>query len=100
MWVDEVRVFGSYLSGAERLGDLDLAVAWSWRPAWRYQGAPAVYAEASGRRFASFFDRVAWAERELRMALRNRSPYISLTTQDVTALTDRRRTVYQREPRP
>jgi hypothetical protein len=57
-----------------------------------------VSADASGRAFGSFFDRMAWPDRELRMLLRNRSGYVSIAPQDIAELTDRWRTVYQREP--
>jgi hypothetical protein len=42
------------------------------------------YADASGRQFNSFFDRLGWAAREVIQALRNRVAVISITRSGVS----------------
>ncbi|MDR2380278.1 MAG: hypothetical protein LBE08_03735 [Bifidobacteriaceae bacterium] len=96
--VDRIRVFGSYLSDADMLGDLDLAVEHSWRPAWRHPNAAVDYAEASGARFECELDKPEWAEHELGMILTGESRYISITMMSLDGFTDRWETVYQRAP--
>jgi len=78
--VTEVRVFGSYLSSSEDLGDIDLAVELRFR---NIPGRdPIKYneerAEQSGKRFRSWFEMVAYGESEVHRLLKQRSPYISL----------------------
>lgn len=52
------------------------------------------YADASGRRFDAFHEQLFWPARELRMILKNRSPVISITDEDVSRITDRFEIVY------
>ena len=52
------------------------------------------YAGASGRSFSAFHDRLFWPARELRMILKNRSPAISITDEDIRELTGRFKIVY------
>jgi predicted nucleotidyltransferase len=95
--ITEIVVFGSYLDPAvDPLGDLDLAVATARRDTdgQRYVDKVLEYARVSGRSFGAFPDRLFWPARELRMILRNRSPAISITDEDVRALTDRFEVVY------
>lgn len=101
--IAEIAVFGSYLDpAADRLGDLDLAVSVVRRET---SGEPYVervlaYARASGRRFGVFIEQLFWPARELRMILKNRSPAISITNEDVTKLTDRFEVVYRVDDDP
>ena len=95
--ITEIVVFGSYLDPAvDPLGDLDLAVATARRDTdgQRYVDKVLEYARASGRSFSAFHDRLFWPARELRMILKNRSPAISITDEDVRELTDRFEVVY------
>ncbi len=48
----------------------------------------------SERSFSTFHDRLFWPARELRMILKNRSPAISITDEDVRKLTTRFEVVY------
>ena len=94
--VTEIVVFGSYLDpAAGLLGDLDLAVSTVRRDTdgKRYVEKVLEYARASGRSFSAFHDRLFWPARELRMILKNRSPAISITDEDIrkTYGTDRGR---------
>jgi predicted nucleotidyltransferase len=95
--ITEIVVFGSYLDPAvDPLGDLDLAVATARRETdgQRYVDKALEYARASGHSFSAFPDRLFWPARELRMILKNRSPAISITDEDVRQLTDRFKVVY------
>jgi predicted nucleotidyltransferase len=81
--VTRVVVFGSYLTEADRLGDIDLAVALEpkqqdpivgyaqWRKKLRQ-------ADRDGIRFANSAERVWWPEIEVRKFLKSRSRAISL----------------------
>jgi predicted nucleotidyltransferase len=76
--VTEVRVFGSYLTDSDDLGDLDLAiklerkqVEGSWVKACQD------LADKSGKTL-SFFQRLTFAETEVRRRIKNRVPRISL----------------------
>jgi hypothetical protein len=95
--IREIAVFGSYLDpGAGYLRDLDLAVS-----AVRRESDPDLYvrkvlayARASGRRFDAFHELIYWPTRELRMFLKNRSPAIRVTSDDVGQFTDCYKIIY------
>jgi len=81
--VTEVVVFGSYLSSKSKMGDVDLAIHVEPKPEYRDGWAERVLAhaaeaEARGRRFSRFADRLGWAEQETRMFLKAGSRSLSL----------------------
>ena len=89
--IKEIAVFGSYLDPAAGYpGDLDLAVSAVRRDSDRdlYVRKVLAYARASGRRFDAFHELLYWPARELRMVLKNRSPAISVTDEDISQFTD------------
>jgi hypothetical protein len=95
--VTEIAVFGSYLDPkVDRLGDLDVAVTIVRRETdgERYVDHVLGYAKASGRNFGVFIEQLMWPVRELMLILKNRSPAISITCEDITKLTDRFKIVY------
>jgi hypothetical protein len=77
-WIDEVIAFGSYITEAPNLGDIDLGVRYSRRTRdetlWitLYKRSLDM-AQASGRHLATVIDKVGWPQREIEMRLRNRS---------------------------
>ncbi|MDH2348146.1 hypothetical protein [Bradyrhizobium sp. SSUT77] len=77
-YVTEVRVFGSYLTDSEDLGDLDLAIKLERR---RIEGewvkAAHALADKSGRTW-NFFQRLTFPETEVRRRIKSRLPRISL----------------------
>ncbi len=95
--IGEIAVFGSYLDPAAGYpGDLDLAVS-----AVRRDSDPDLhvrkvlaYARASGRRFGAFHELIHWPARELRMVLKNRSPAINITDEDISLRTGRFEIIY------
>jgi hypothetical protein len=81
--VTEVVVFGSYLSINSKIGDVDLAIHIEPKPEYRNGWAERVLvhaadAEAQGRRFSRFADRLGWAEQETRIFLKAGSRSLSL----------------------
>jgi predicted nucleotidyltransferase len=101
--ITEIVVFGSYLDpAASSLGDLDLAITTRERvgtddPSSSISDRALAYAEASGRDFKSFFQKLGWAENEVIFYLRNRAPVVSITRNDVRTFTDRWKVVYKLE---
>jgi len=77
-------------------GGLELAVSAVRRECDRdlYVRKVLAYARASGRRFGALHELIYWPDRELRMVLKNRSPAISITDQDISSLAGRLELVY------
>ena len=80
-------MFGSYLTDAADLGDLDLAIKLERRPV-EETGRDALteasleMARRSGKTFGSFMDRLTYPEALVRRMIKNPSPYISLHNTD------------------
>ena len=95
--IAEITVFGNYLDPtAGALSDLDLAVSAVCRESNQdgYVHKVLAYARESGRRFAALHELLYWPDRELRMILKNRSPAISITDEDIAKFTHRAQIVY------
>jgi len=78
--VCSVVLFGSYLDGNERLGDLDVAIELSARikdPDERTK-AHLRYARDSDRRFGNFTEELSWAEAEIYQVLKARRRTLSI----------------------
>jgi len=85
--VESVVVFGSYLSEAMRLNDLDIAVELKakWHDDATFQSfhtASLDRARARGRRFRNLVEEVGWPELEVLSILKNRSRTLSLCRLD------------------
>jgi len=83
LWVDEVQVFGSFLTESEMLGDVDLGVMYTRRThdSEHFDALRKVRvreAHAAGRNFPLFIDELFWPLREIELRLRNRSGSLSL----------------------
>jgi predicted nucleotidyltransferase len=102
MTITQLTVFGSYLDPAvDMLGDLDLAITCAHREAGEdFVQRVLDYAHASGRHFGSFPSMIMWPTLEMLMILKNRSPAINITTEDISRFTDRARVVYRIEDDP
>jgi hypothetical protein len=95
--IAEITVFGDYLDPtAGALSDLDLAVSAVSRDSNQDDHVHKVlaYARESGRRFAAMHEVLYWPDRELQMILKNRSPAISITDEDIAEFIHRARIVY------
>jgi predicted nucleotidyltransferase len=81
--VETAVLFGSYLAGDDRVGDVDLAVAlerqeWA-RETWRELCKERVRgAEESERSFKTFMEELLWPRREVLLFLKARSRTLSI----------------------
>lgn len=98
-YVKEVHLFGSYLdSSAADIGDIDLAIVLKPRP---IIGRNLVEhglkrAEASEKILRSYLQKITYAEREVRLRLKNRDPYISIhDTFDLDELKPKSKLIYR-----
>lgn len=85
--VTEVIVFGSYLSTASRINDVDIFVNLEWKesdPSKRQElcDRHADEAERKGREFRLFIDRIVWPWTQVRLYLKNRSNALSLHSEE------------------
>jgi predicted nucleotidyltransferase len=73
-------LFGSYLNGGDRLGDVDVAIEVSSRieDPNRRPKAHLRYARESGRQFGNFTEELYWAEAEIYKVLKARRRTISI----------------------
>ncbi len=74
----KVRVFGSYVTGAPDLGDIDLFLELGPKDPENRDAldrARSEEAQAEGRRFRHFIEFLCWPETEVERFLRNGSPY-------------------------
>jgi predicted nucleotidyltransferase len=89
--VRRVVVFGSYLSDALKIGDIDLAVELEPRIKDRELLLTLIQQKAeqaaqSGRQFASYLEQLVWPQREVLLKLKSRSRAISLHSTDDAVL--------------
>jgi predicted nucleotidyltransferase len=86
--VQKVLVFGSYLTDAIRINDIDVAVELTWKenhPMVLNEEDKAqlalnlsIMAEDKGKKFSSFIDRLEWPEHEVRLFLKSSSRTLSI----------------------
>jgi len=77
--VKRITAFGSYITDAADLGDIDIAVELENKvPAGQRSEANRARAAASGRKNLSWNDQLTFGEREVDRLLKNRNPYVSL----------------------
>jgi len=79
--IADISAFGSYVTDAPELGDLDLVVTLAFK---KEKGgiveANMARAAASGRQSLSYFERQYFGEIEVQRALKARSPYITFAS--------------------
>jgi hypothetical protein len=81
--VPMVHAFGSFITGAPDLGDIDLAFNLEGKQAEIEQAggdwiaALLARAKASGKRLSTYDDKLSYGEREVQRLLRARNPYLS-----------------------
>jgi predicted nucleotidyltransferase len=97
--VEKAVVFGSYLSGAERLGDVDVAIRLIHREPDHEKHSEANSRRVAeeyrnGRRFSNIVEQLFWWNREAMLFLRNRKRGLSLhdygSTKEILAATPHR----------
>ena len=80
-WVTEVRVFGSYLTDTDELGDLDIALGYEQRPipeGDEFREAIEAFAAKQGKEYLSYTDLLYLPETVMLQRVKWRSPYISV----------------------
>jgi predicted nucleotidyltransferase len=78
-WVTEVRVFGSYLTKSDDLGDIDIAIKKERRPvSGSFSDACVAVAEQSSKTFVTDHNMAFYLERLVARLLKGGSRYISL----------------------
>lgn len=78
-WVTEVRVFGSYLTDSDDLGDLDLALSYQQRPTGEdFIDAIKAFVAKHEKEHLSWEDQLGLPERMMKQRIKGRSPYISM----------------------
>ena len=78
-WVTEVRVFGSYLTNSDDLGDIDIAIRKKRRPvSGAFSDACVAMAEQNGRIFGTDRDMAFYLDLLVARLLKGGSRYISL----------------------
>jgi len=83
--VTQVVVFGSYLSAADRLNDVDVAVALAPKESdpprqFAWEQAHTARAVRRGRHFNNLVEQLGWPEREVLLFLKSRSRALSVHT--------------------
>ncbi len=84
--VERIKVFGSYLSNKELLGDLDVAV----KLTRKYEGIDftnrnqkrIITASQNGRKFSSFMDQISFPHTEVMLMLKTKKKGLSLHDED------------------
>lgn len=93
LYVDRLRIFGSYLNPAiDPLGDVDVELAIGQRT--RDQEKIRGYTRSSGKTFGSFWTEVTWPQTELVQLLKNKSTALNITLENIDHITDRSQVVY------
>jgi DNA-binding MarR family transcriptional regulator len=80
--VAEVRIFGSYLTDADTLGDIDVVITLTRRfldpdEQFTWERKRIVAAQMRGRRFRNISDEVSWPQHEVLLFLKARSRSLS-----------------------
>jgi hypothetical protein len=93
MFINTLRVFGSYLSlDIDPIGDVDIELTFGRRIT--DQKVLSNYTRASGRSFGTYVEKVFWPQTELILHLKKRSAFINITLEDITKITDSFETIY------
>ena len=95
-WVTQLRVFGSYNSTSDDLGDVDVAFELKRRPINDWVSASQQRAKASGKN-VSWITELYYGEHEVKLLLKNRERYLSLhEVEELQRLKARSRLIYER----
>jgi len=103
-FVGEVWAFGSYITDAPEIGDIDLAVSLVAKPPpsgkkfieWHLQRA-----RQSGRTFGSYIDMLFYSQKEVHRLIKGRNQYVSIhPMSDLAELKIESRALYKSPDRP
>lgn len=97
-FIEELRVFGSYLTRKDELGDLDVWIITDERPEFKADRdwRSSHYGIDGSARPRNIVDRLHLGKTELARYLKQRSRKLSLHDQDMSSMVDRWLTVYKR----
>ncbi|HEV8082689.1 MAG TPA: hypothetical protein VGP55_05780 [Chitinophagaceae bacterium] len=97
--VENLKVFGSYLSDQETLGDLDVAVKLVKKVTgdeFKFKNEERIrFAYKNGRTFSNFIDQIYWPYREVMLQLKTRKKGLSLHEEDDVLNRTETKVVYQ-----
>ncbi len=86
-FVESIKVFGSYLSDNDSLGDLDVGVKLTRRlesDEFTQQNQKRIeLARANGRSFSNYLDEIAWPHTEVMLMLKARKKGLSLHNEEI-----------------
>jgi hypothetical protein len=77
-WVTDVRVFGSYLTNCDHIGDIKIVIKTERRPAGSFDDASGAIAHLNGNSFGTDHDIAFFLNRMVARLLKGGSRYISL----------------------
>ena len=77
-FVDEVMVFGSFVTKKPTLGDVDIAVSYARKTVVDIEERARLRVETSEQNFKSFFDALAWPQTEVERFIKNGDRALSL----------------------
>jgi hypothetical protein len=86
--VAKVEIFGSYISKAKSVNDIDLVVHYQWKgdlsqdERVRLSQVRCRQAQGKGRRFRNIVEEVTWPTQEVKLYIRAKEPRLSLHTTD------------------
>jgi len=94
-WVRQLRVFGSYNSTSDDLGDVDVAFELKRRPVHDWVAASQERARASGKN-VSWITQLYYGDHEVKLFLKNRERYLSLhDVEELQHLKAKSRSIYE-----
>jgi predicted transcriptional regulator len=103
-FVGEVRAFGSYITDAPEVGDIDLAISFLAKPPpigqefieWHLERA-----RQSGRVLSSYIELLFYSENEVRRLVKGRNQYVSIhPLSDLDRMKTESRVLYKAPDRP
>jgi predicted nucleotidyltransferase len=99
-YVTKVVAFGSYITDAEDLGDIDLYVVVTRRidDYKEHTKARKTFNESSGKRFSNYLEQLFYHQYVVKQRIKSRSPYISLHDESDLELAGSVRTLYEFQP--
>jgi hypothetical protein len=103
-FVGEVRAFGSYISDATEVGDIDLAISLIAKPppcGTKFTEWHVERARQSGRSFGTYIDMLFYSQNEVRQLIKGRNQYTSIhPMSDLDELKIESRVLYKSPDRP
>ncbi|MDR2957240.1 MAG: hypothetical protein LBU61_03530 [Coriobacteriales bacterium] len=99
--ITEVKIFGSYLTETDSLGDLDLALSIEVKDKFKkvYGWELAYFSMRGGSQTMSVIDRQMYPKNELSRFLKKGSRKVSIHLDDISEITDKWEVIYEGDPK-